>query len=74
MGAWIEIHETSVLYANEIVALYMGAWIEMLDCPRSIQCLLGSHSIWVRGLKSSFHNRFPLRVPVALYMGAWIEI
>ena len=73
MSAWIEIFTTTCCPSSLIVALYMSAWIEILQIYRSRQNFL-SHSTWVRGLKSVRTWVRESDRCVALYMSAWIEI
>ncbi len=72
MGAWIETAAGNPNTPVDVVASFMGAWIETnLRCP-SI-CCTESHPLWVRGLKQkkTISYRDPTRV--ASFMGAWIE-
>ena len=91
MGAWIEIKVWAIEQVDMLlVALYMGAWIEILHASRPYESSVLSHSIWVRGLKflcntltriTSSHSiwvrglKYLLQFgKVALYMGAWIKL
>ena len=51
----------------------MGAWIEIF-LPNEIIGIIGSHPLWVRGLKSSVIEIQFVTPLVAPFMGAWIEI
>ena len=50
MGAWIETRIGSRISRHNLVASYMGAWIETLNSAQTHE-LLKSHPTWVRGLK-----------------------
>ncbi len=58
---------------DQVVAPYMGAWIETRINPSQIMEAAASLPTWGRGLKP-FLKRIPSSgLDVAPYMGAWIE-
>ena len=72
MGAWIETHKRFGYNEPIEVAPRVGAWIET-RANISIRRMLGSHPVWVRGLK---HLSYTLPIPLGLVaprVGAWIE-
>ena len=72
MGAWIETCVPRLKRQIDVVAPYVGAWIETV-----LKMLLSlrkkSHPMWVRGLKHIFINVSMKIYKVAPYVGAWIE-
>ncbi len=51
MGAWIEIKVDSNIAFEDIVAPFVGAWIEINPIIPAILVVGPSHPSWVRGLK-----------------------
>ena len=52
----------------------MGAWIEISYNETKAYAYIGSHPLWVRGLKSLMRVQKRTSLLVAPFMGAWIEI
>ena len=50
MGAWIETSGAKDAARAQLVAPYVGAWIETTDSLH-ISHIVASHPTWVRGLK-----------------------
>ena len=73
MGAWIETLYCAKYATKQVVAPYVGAWIEtgMLAIHKSP--VGASHPTWVRGLKQGLCHEALCLLPVAPYVGAWIE-
>ena len=66
--------ETIKAKAGELVAPFMGAWIEIVETIKGISELCQSHPLWVRGLKWLLFDLLLIADYVAPFMGAWIEI
>ena len=52
----------------------MGAWIEINKSFTEHGIVIGSHPVWVRGLKLLLVVRLVFGLLVAPRVGAWIEI
>ena len=73
MGAWIEISSALKIFLFQLVAPFVGAWIEILR--EVLQCEnVVSLPSWERGLKSYASGGYPAQSIVAPFVGAWIEI
>ena len=51
----------------------MGAWIETAYRTPQVNKLVGSHPLWVRGLKHRMLRHILIAIAVAPFVGAWIE-
>ena len=51
VGAWIETSSATISGRLTIVAPHVGAWIETTCHFGTLNILLKSHPMWVRGLK-----------------------
>ena len=73
MGAWIETNMETKKRTQATVAPRVGAWIETL-MNTHIRPALGSHPVWVRGLKPRIPQEIAMFISaVAPRVGAWIE-
>lgn len=78
MGVWIETSQWSMVKILNVVAPYMGAWIE--TNLKSLICFpVRSHPIWVCGLKqrkkSDFYSsKAPLRIAMSLVVNDFVSI
>ena len=70
----LKLWRSSSLRTKQIVAPFMGAWIEIRSSGTSSNRSYKSHPSWVRGLKSLSRDCTRRKVHVAPFMGAWIEI
>ena len=72
VGAWIETKGKVLNILSCIVAPHVGAWIETVTLVASCPSI-GSHPMWVRGLKPQEQSRCHPPNHVAPHVGAWIE-
>ena len=72
VGAWIETYYLLAFTLITAVAPHVGAWIET-SLQSGLCDYIGSHPMWVRGLKLTKFVVFLTWHFVAPHVGAWIE-